>query len=364
MATDPFVVLRGRLITDFGRSYDVQPTGPAGRPVQGSQIRLPRYAVWWDDPQRGKLQVLTSGDNLEDLQADFGPGLPVVRLDPERGQRASVRSTVCGIEAAAFLNEHPLSGMESWEYIVDLSRERGCDPEAVRAFVVDHLYDTQAARALAAAGSSKGTRNMFGLFNRRGRRDVTRIVGRGKGRHVYVKPPTTVERRALARAGWDDAFGLPVSEQSQDWISRHPPVDDPTPAFPLTKMQWARAARARAMQGLNGGTLTKAQAQSIIDRATRFVRMMVNGQIPSGASRSMIGMGRGKIDPPGPSRWNELYDAKIVGSRGSYRLEEVSYPEERRAAANRRTRRRRRGRGRSVGSTREEMLLQHILSEG
>ena len=183
---------RRLLITDFGRSYNVQPTSARGRWLAAPKIHLSRYAVWWDDPKKGKLQVLTSSDNLEDLQAHYGPGLPVVRMDAARGQRATVRNAVCGIEAAAFLNEHPLSGKAAWEYIVDLSAELGCDPEAVRAFVVEHLYDSKAAQALRAT-RRKGAGNMFGLFNRGGRRAKNPALRR-----------MTWEEWRRDHSGWDE----------------------------------------------------------------------------------------------------------------------------------------------------------------
>lgn len=59
-----------RFITDLGYS-------PVAVPDNGDEpLSLGRYGVW-DSEERGKPQVIDLGDDLEALQAEYGPDLPV-----------------------------------------------------------------------------------------------------------------------------------------------------------------------------------------------------------------------------------------------------------------------------------------------
>lgn len=67
-------------------------------------------------------------------------------MDPARA-----RSFACGVEAAAFLNEHSLSGAEALDYVLEIAAERQCDPVLALIWVDRHLADPSASRELRAA---------------------------------------------------------------------------------------------------------------------------------------------------------------------------------------------------------------------
>ena len=58
-------------ITDMGRPLVT--VGPKG------EENIGRYGVW-DGRGRRKPEVVATGDDLQKLQREYGPGLPVIRL--------------------------------------------------------------------------------------------------------------------------------------------------------------------------------------------------------------------------------------------------------------------------------------------
>ncbi len=62
-----------RFITDMGESPTLTSTNPE------RTMSLGRYGVW-DSVGRHKPEVIAVGDDLEALQAEHGPGLPVYLL--------------------------------------------------------------------------------------------------------------------------------------------------------------------------------------------------------------------------------------------------------------------------------------------
>ena len=66
------------VITDFGYSPVMVDT------TTGEETRLGRYGVWgYKGHHSGKHEVLACGDDLDALQAKYGPDLPVEFLGPK-----------------------------------------------------------------------------------------------------------------------------------------------------------------------------------------------------------------------------------------------------------------------------------------
>ena len=64
-----------RFITDLGYSPVMT------NETTGEVLKLGRYGVWGDKGHHsGKAEVLETGDDLEALQAEYGPDLPVHAL--------------------------------------------------------------------------------------------------------------------------------------------------------------------------------------------------------------------------------------------------------------------------------------------
>lgn len=73
-----------RFITDAGIPLIATDT------VTGEQIDLGRYGVWGDTGHHiGKAEVLETGNDLDALQAIYGPGLPVYPLPGGKGSAAA-----------------------------------------------------------------------------------------------------------------------------------------------------------------------------------------------------------------------------------------------------------------------------------
>ena len=158
------------------------------------------------------------------------------------GLANSVKSVVCGMEAAAFLNEHSASAQEALDYIREIALERGCPEAPVRKFVAAHLYDERLAKEIA-----KGNKNMFGLFNifRRGRRSTT-----------------TRQRRRMPQSD----FALPIKDQGSKFKATHPKF---VGAYPMADRSHGANARGRAIQMLNSGHLSLKEARTVFSRTSR-----------------------------------------------------------------------------------------------
>ena len=66
--------MRGLFITDFGKKLHARDTNGE------ITYTISRYAAWAHVERKGKAQVVETGDDLNDLQQSWGPGLPVNQL--------------------------------------------------------------------------------------------------------------------------------------------------------------------------------------------------------------------------------------------------------------------------------------------
>jgi hypothetical protein len=85
---------RARFITDFGEPIELVEM------QSGESMTVPRYGVWGDTGHwTGKAQVLAVSDDLDALQAEYGPDLLVHRVpkgSPSRTWIARGQATVTG----------------------------------------------------------------------------------------------------------------------------------------------------------------------------------------------------------------------------------------------------------------------------
>lgn len=69
---------KSRTITDFGFSPTLTDT------ATGEVTSIGRYGVWgYKGHWSGKHEVIACGDDLDALQAEYGPDLPVEFLGPQ-----------------------------------------------------------------------------------------------------------------------------------------------------------------------------------------------------------------------------------------------------------------------------------------
>lgn len=69
---------KSRTITDFGFSPTLTDT------ETGEVTNIGRYGVWgYKGHHSGKHEVIACGDDLEALQAEYGPDLPVEFIGPQ-----------------------------------------------------------------------------------------------------------------------------------------------------------------------------------------------------------------------------------------------------------------------------------------
>lgn len=234
-------------------------------------------------------------------------------MDPARA-----RSFACGVEAAAFLNEHSLSGAEALDYVLEIAAERQCDPVLALIWVDRHLADPSASRELRTAarrhpmfGSRKSSVVVAGDFAYKvishsplrvrlwtthgGPEEASGPLAAQIAQEVAVAGSNRRELRQTLEGAWyvlsrrtkrqrqetgggqrnittrqrrlmpQSDFGLPIKSQSPGFRATHPKFAG---AYPMQDRSHAANARGRAVQMLNSGHLSLREARIIFARTS------------------------------------------------------------------------------------------------